>query len=433
MSATSLLMSFYGDDFTGSTDALESLARVGIRTVLFTSPPSLEQLDHFDGVQAFGVAGRTRAMSPQAMRETLTPALTAMREAGAPIVHYKACSTFDSSPDIGSIGCAIDVGAAVFGTRCVPIVAGAPALGRHCAFGHLFARSAGDATPIRLDRHPNMRNHPVTPMTESDLRLHLALQTQRPISLFDVTRLSDPNQYLQRIQEQDGAVLIDFVLDSDGLLIGLHLLQHAKRESPLFVVGSSGVEAALSAYWFRGQVPTSVFPPVIENGPLLVAVGSCSPVTARQIQWAQSNGFATMLIHANESDDLETVRDATTHLEHGHNVIIHTGGTTKAMRHTDRDGIGSALADVTRQVIERTHIKRLLIAGGDTSGQIADVLQIQSLEMVGELTRGAPLCSASSTLAFVDGIEIVFKGGQIGADDFFGFVHRGHTQSGTIS
>src|SRR4051794_28995487 len=99
-----LRISFFGDDFTGSTDAMESLALSGLRTVLFTAPPSPQQLARYADLQAFGVAGMTRSMNPDEMEHSLRPAFAAMRESGAPIIHYKVCSTFDSSPQIGSIG-----------------------------------------------------------------------------------------------------------------------------------------------------------------------------------------------------------------------------------------------------------------------------------------------------------------------------------------
>src|SRR5688500_12591451 len=123
---SNLLLSFYGDDFTGSTDAMESLALAGVRTILFTKPPRREQLAGYDGLRAFGVAGMTRSMPPEEMERTLLPAFAAMRECGAAIVHYKVCSTFDSSPTIGSIGRAIDIGAEVFEAPRVPVVVGAP-------------------------------------------------------------------------------------------------------------------------------------------------------------------------------------------------------------------------------------------------------------------------------------------------------------------
>src|SRR5207248_3951223 len=103
-------------------------------------------------------------MSPEQMEQTLRPAFAALKAIGAPIVHYKVCSTFDSSPQIGSIGRVIDLGMEVFGARFVPVLVGAPLLGRYCVFGNLFARCGAESKPYRLDRHPSMRWHPVTPM-----------------------------------------------------------------------------------------------------------------------------------------------------------------------------------------------------------------------------------------------------------------------------
>src|SRR5687768_1761647 len=109
-----LLLAFYGDDFTGSTDALEFLSRAGAKTVLFIEPPTAEQLDRYEGLEAIGVAGMTRSMVPEDMENVLRPAFTSLKELGARHVHYKVCSTFDSSPTIGSIGKATDIGAEVF-------------------------------------------------------------------------------------------------------------------------------------------------------------------------------------------------------------------------------------------------------------------------------------------------------------------------------
>src|SRR3954470_11783117 len=120
---------------------MESLARVGLRTVPFTPAPTRGQLARYENLRAFGVAGTTRSMPPDDMEKTLRPAFAALRESGAPIVHYKVCSTFDSSPAVGSIGRVIDVGIDVFRTPVVPVVVGAPSLGRYCVFGNLFARA----------------------------------------------------------------------------------------------------------------------------------------------------------------------------------------------------------------------------------------------------------------------------------------------------
>jgi len=83
-----LLLSYYADDFTGATDALEALSRAGMRTMLFLEPPTHEQLAGFPDLRAVGVAGMTRTMAPHAIESTLRPALATLRALGAPHVHY---------------------------------------------------------------------------------------------------------------------------------------------------------------------------------------------------------------------------------------------------------------------------------------------------------------------------------------------------------
>ena len=102
---SALLLAFYGDDFTGSTDAMEALALSGLRTVLFLSPPAPELLkEKFPDLRCVGVAGTSRAMSPAEMDAEVEPVLRELWAIGAPVTHYKVCSTFDSSPQVGSIG-----------------------------------------------------------------------------------------------------------------------------------------------------------------------------------------------------------------------------------------------------------------------------------------------------------------------------------------
>ena len=91
-----ILLAFYGDDLTGSTDALEFICRAGAKAVLFLEPPSLEQLSKFEGLQAYGIAGLTRSITPERMEQVLMPAFKLMKDSGARHVHYKVCSTFFS-------------------------------------------------------------------------------------------------------------------------------------------------------------------------------------------------------------------------------------------------------------------------------------------------------------------------------------------------
>jgi uncharacterized protein YgbK (DUF1537 family) len=182
-----MLYTYYGDDFTGSTDVLEQLGANGIPAVLFIGAPSSAHLAAFPTAQALGIAGDARSRSPQWMSNHLPAIFRTLQQFRAPITHYKVCSTFDSSPTTGSIGRAIEIGREIFQPRFIPIVVGAPHLRRYVAFGNLFA-AAPDGTIQRIDRHP-MSRHPVTPMHEADLRLHLAAQTNLPIGLIDVPTL----------------------------------------------------------------------------------------------------------------------------------------------------------------------------------------------------------------------------------------------------
>src|SRR5699024_9222448 len=109
-----LLLGFYGDDLTGSTDALEFLSCAGAKAMLFFKPPSKKQLNKYSSLDAIGIAGNTRSMSPKAIEETLQPAFESLKNIQPKHIHYKVCSTFDSSPTVGSIGKAIDIAAKIF-------------------------------------------------------------------------------------------------------------------------------------------------------------------------------------------------------------------------------------------------------------------------------------------------------------------------------
>ena len=249
-----LLLTFYGDDFTGSTDALEQLTLAGIRTALFIAPPTPAQLKKFSGLQAIGVAGKTRSLTPDAMERELKPALLALKKLKPRHVHYKVCSTFDSSPTVGSIGCVMDLAAKIFPAPFIPLLVAASALGRYTIFGQHFARyGIGSAGAIhRLDRHPSISKHPVTPMTEADLRLHLAKQTKKKIALFDILKVALPAKEArvalgQLLAEKPEVVLFDALTAEHLARLGELLEVAADKQRPLFSVGSSGIEAALAA------------------------------------------------------------------------------------------------------------------------------------------------------------------------------------------
>lgn len=440
MNPGALRLAYYGDDFTGSTDALEFLTRAGARSALFIQPPSAEQLSRYPGLQALGVAGLTRSMPPAQMEAELRPAFTALRALGAPHVHYKVCSTFDSSPTVGSIGRALEVGREIFRSPFVPLLVGAPALGRYCVFGNLFARMGiGSAGEIhRLDRHPSMSRHPVTPSEESDLRLHLAKQTALRSELFSILELDLPEPELHSafsrlLAQKPEIVLFDLLTEAQLPRLGLLLDSCARSSGPLFSVGSSSVEMALGAYWSGlGELkPVSTWPEPGPAKPLLVLSGSCSPVTTGQIAWAVDNGFRELALDAaalaSGCDLTPYVENLVSSLSRGESVVAHTsrGTVDRSLQGEALTRLGAALGRIALKVFEGFPLKRLLLAGGDSSSHAARALGIEALEMLAPLAPGAPLCRASAPGSPADGCEINFKGGQVGAPDYFGSVARG--------
>ena len=258
-----LRLAFYGDDFTGSTDALEVLAFAGLQTALLLKPPTPELLASFPPLDAVGVAGDSRAMTPVEMDEQLPPVFEALARCGAPIVHYKVCSTFDSAPGIGSIGHTMVIAQKIFRNRFIPVVGSTPALQRYCLFGHLFARSGTDGRMYRLDRHPIMRVHPVTPADDSDLQANLQRQGALSVARLEFPALesglvSALAALVDILSAQPQAVLIDSASDRQQTTVGGLLDGLAQQEAPLFIVGPSGVEYALTQWWReRGELGDS--------------------------------------------------------------------------------------------------------------------------------------------------------------------------------
>lgn len=431
-SLTKIILAFYGDDFTGSTDALEFITRAGAKAVLFTETPTAEQLAAIPGLNVYGVAGKTRALSPNEMEQVLLPAFEQMKANGARHVHYKVCSTFDSSASIGSIGKAIDCGAVVFQNNYIPVLGGMPALGRYCLFGNLFAKMGigTDGAVYRLDRHPSMSKHPVTPATESDLTKLLAGQTTRKIGLVDILKVSgsrgDINQAVDNLLAHNTEIIVFDALTAEDLLgIGEHLDTMAlQKRKPQFSVGSSGIEMGLGSYWNRNHLfnPVKEWPLITKADPLLVVSGSCSPVTSAQIGYAKANGFEEIIIDAakicnDDTMDGKQVATIIEKLQQKKNLVVHTGDNQGAVLSSEK--LGTALGTIAKKAVLRAGIKRIVVAGGDTSSYAARAMEIDAVEMLAPLVSGAPLCKVYSGNELMNGLEVNFKGGQVGGKEYF--------------
>ncbi|MCS5497131.1 hypothetical protein NY547_07775 [Cnuibacter physcomitrellae] len=435
-----LVVAYYGDDFTGSTDVMETLEDAGIPTLLFLEPPTREEVASHPEVRAVGVAGVSRTLSPAEMDDELPPVFSALAALGAPLLHYKICSTFDSSPEVGSIGRATELlRRAVPGgeERATALVVGVPQLGRWTAFGTLFATFQGEV--YRLDRHPAMSVHPITPMHEADVRVHLSGQTSLPLSLIDVFDLDGPDdEVARRVDESlgasDGIVVLDVADHETQRRVGSALHRRLEAASTTggtaVVVGSSGVEYALGAAWGRqGHAAERAVRPA---GTTLVVSGSRAPATQRQAEAAVAAGFlrvdldpaAVTAESATDAEDADATRAAVAAqvvaaLSASDRVLLFTPPPVPGAPAVDGTRLSLALADITRQVLDRVDIPRLVVAGGDTSGYVAKALGIRALRLVRRLAPGSPLCSAVSDDPRVDGMELCLKGGQIGAPDYF--------------
>lgn len=421
-----LKIAFYGDDFTGATDTLATAARAGLRSLLFLGLPTPAQLARAGPLDCLGIAGAARAMTPAEMQAELEPVGRLFAELGAPVMHYKTCSTFDSAPQVGSIGAALRILQPHAGNPLVAIVGGQPNLRRYCVFGNLFA-AAGEAI-CRIDRHPTMRQHPVTPMHEADLRRHLGLQglpDVRSIDYpdYDQSEAALDQQLAALLEQGPDAVLLDIAHTAHLAPVGRLIWQHAQRQR-LLAAGPSSVVQALAAHWQTAPV-TRHEAVAAAQGPVLVLAGSLSPMTARQVKAATS--YQPVLL-----DAARLTHDPRYRTQQAGQIAAQLGRGRHVLACTCRDGApaatgpapdGRALAlacgDLLAQVLKATPLKRLGIAGGDTSSHAVQALDAWGLAYLAQLAPGVALCRLHSDEPTLDGLEIMLKGGQMGAETLF--------------
>lgn len=437
------LVAWYGDDFTGSAASMEVLEFAGVPAVLFLDIPTPDQMALFPGARAIGIASTARSHDPGWMHTHLPEAFSYLKNTGAPVVHYKVCSTLDSAPDIGSIGTAIDIGETLFGGPVLCLVA-APQMRRYQAFGNLFA-GAGEAV-YRLDRHPVMARHPVTPMSEADVGRHLSQQTAKDIGLVSVEDLSaDPSGAVSReVARGAGVIMLDAMDETHMVRNGALIWDGSQR----FVVGSQGIEYALVAHWrATGMVPVQSRTRGAGAVTRMLAVsGSVSPTTAAQIDWAEANGFAVVALDAaavatgDAEAETRAYESALAALEGGHDPLIcsargpHDPGVARMRAAVARAGvapqvangrIGAALGRLLNRLLLETGIRRAVISGGDTSGHACRELGLFAFTALAPTVPGGALFEAHSEDADLHGLQLALKGGQMGSVDYFGWIKRG--------
>jgi uncharacterized protein YgbK (DUF1537 family) len=411
------LIAFYGDDFTGSVDALLQFSRRGLKGRLFVGLPSPEELaDAAAASDVIGVAGIARSLRTELLADELVPVFEAFVRLRPRVIQYKACSTADSSPSIGSLGRVIELGRMLVAERAVPVLLAQPDFGRYTVFGHHFA-AEGD-TVYRLDRQPTMSRHPSTPMHESDLALHLSAQTPLPIGHIPFTEYRLADDVANRLLESDaGAIVLDALSDEQLRPLGEAILALPRIA---FAVGSGGLSQALAEALTPGADAEGKSPrePLAEPGPTLAVSGSRSAQTQRQLEAARDAGWRVLALPI--GDDAAAARAAeqvTSLLASGENVALSSHD-----RDAGDDALGSIAASAAHLVIAAVAAgatRRVIVCGGDTSSRVTRLLGVRSLSITANPWGNVVLLRGHAPGSAADGVELLLKGGQVGDADLF--------------
>jgi len=442
---TKLRYGWYGDDFTGATDTLAVVAQAGLRTMLFLGVPSQEDLLAAGPLDAVGVAGAARAMTPDDMRIELEKVGRFFELLEIPVFHYKVCSTFDSSEKFGNIACAIQTLRSYVANRWVPIVGGQPSLGRYCAFSNLFAAAMTGGEVHRLDRHPTMSKHPVTPMGESDLRQHLEKLGLQKCSAIHYPAYDDLEQLETSLQNllsfasdiSTVPLLLDLTHSNQLGTLGRLIWQQA-QEQHLLAVGSSAVAQALVAFWAETNsvdvtqaMPLTVREPSQMGhlgGPVFALAGSLSPLTARQVSAANAYeriAIDALRLKADLAYEEELLGIITKHLLADRHVLAYTRVSASSNGYQEpTNHVTKTSAHLVSEVVNLLNkygkpLSRIGIAGGDTSSYVTQSLGLWGLSYLGILCPGVTVSRAHSRDLSLSGMQLILKGGQMGGDDFF--------------
>ncbi|WP_246159926.1 four-carbon acid sugar kinase family protein [Microbacterium rhizomatis] len=413
-SSRGLRAAFYGDDFTGSVDALLQFSRRGWRGRLFVGLPGDDALAQAAAsCDVVGIAGIARSLSTDRLDDELRPVFQALTRLGPHVLQYKACSTADSSPAIGSIGRVIEIGREVVSDAPVPMLFAQPDFGRYTVFGHHFA--AEGATVYRLDRQPTMSTHPTTPMTESDLAVHLGRQTALPIGAVAHTAFGAPGDLAAALHDSPAAALVLDALDETHLVA----IGEAIRSlpGPVFAVGSGGLSHGVAA-----ADPGSASPPptrTSSSGPILAVSGSRSAQTRRQADAAAAAGWLVRPLPLDGSDAV--LDEVIAALGAGRSVVL-TSDDADIAAAADRpvlEAIAECAASVVSAAVRAGATGRVIVCGGDTSSRITGLLGVGSLSIAANPWANIVLLRAHAADPAIDGLELLLKGGQVGEVDLF--------------
>ncbi len=412
----SLLLGAIADDFTGATDLASTLVGEGMRVVQIIGAPS-EDVGAGDA-EAVVIALKSRtAPAPEAVEASLR-ALSWLRARGARQIVFKYCSTFDSTPR-GNIGPVADALLDGLGADFAFVCPAFPENGRTIYMGHLFV---GD----RLLSESSMKDHPLTPMRESDLVRLMAAQSLRPVGLVPLqTVRTGPEAIRARIAELRAAGVAygvaDALTDDDLRRIGQAARDHA------LVTGGSGVAMGLPANLRAAGLLQAARPPAYPraSGRELVLSGSCSTATRAQIARSLGRWPARKLdvdaLAAGEDVVGALTRWARDQRADAPVVLYASADPEEVARNQARHGAsraGQLIEDALGRIAERLRaagFDRIIVAGGETAGAVVSALGVRALRIGPAITAGVPWTGAVGSPP----LALALKSGNFGGESFF--------------
>ena len=401
-----MLLGCIGDDFTGSSDLANTLAKGGMRVVQYTGVPDAPA---GDDVQAGVVALKSRSIDPDDAVAQSLAALNWLKRQGCTQIFFKYCSTFDSTPQ-GNIGPVADALADALDAHQVIFCPAFPGTGRSIYQGHLFVND-------RPLNESGLENHPLTPMTDADIRRWLALQTQHSVGHVAADHVfAGAGQIAQALAEQHAAghrhIVVDAIRDADLIEIGT-----AAKDLPL-ITGGSGVALGLPAnFGCKAAAP----PWAGQAGKSIVLSGSCSIATRAQVAYHAARHPTREIIAADVIEGRLSAAAVTDWLlaADGIPLAYSSADPADVARVQDtygRERSSTALEGFFAEVATRAvdgGATRVITAGGETSGAIVEGLDLGTLEIGPEIDPGVPALRAR------DNLVVALKSGNFGAEDFF--------------
>ncbi len=412
----STLLGAIADDFTGATDLAGLLARSGVPVSLRIGVP-LEVPAETAPLEIIALKCRT-APPEEAVAETRA-ALSWLRRAGAAHFFWKYCSTFDSTAR-GNIG---PVAEALMDDLGVPQTIYCPAFpenGRSVFMGNLFVGE------LPLAESP-MKDHPLTPMRDSNLTRLLAPQVTGSVGLANRLVVAQGSEALRRrlteLRDNGTAhVVVDAVANED-----LHTIAEACQDMAL-LTGGSALAMPLPEIWLReGRLSRSDMFVAARNaeGPAIVLSGSCSAMTNRQVATYLSGGspaFRLDPVALAEEGPVPALHWLARQDLHATPIIYATAEPASVRAAQEKLGAeraGSLVEEAlaTCAVAARdAGARRFIVAGGETSGAVAKALGIDRLNIGAEIAPGVPWCFARTG---GHDVAITLKSGNFGSETFF--------------